>query len=237
MTTLFMGHSRQSKGHAEQWGSVHRKKEKRAPAGVAQTRDSTGTARERVDSRGGRGGRGASRGGRGGGRGGHARGGHRELNGRSTTSPKPGDAHQQANSASTWADATTATGAEGSNANEAAGGPTSTPEAWGKPAGSGDAWGGVEHGASAASTAEPPVATIATSSTTAHPEETKAQSHQTNGWEKPEATSAQKVVKTPATTKLSWAQIARCVVFFFLFVNNWTDLGKYGTDNSKKLHL
>ena len=105
MTTLFMGHSRQSKGHAEQWGSVHRKKEKRAPAGVAQTRDSTGTARERVDSRGGRGGRGASRGGRGGGRGGHARGGHRELNGRSTTSPKPGDAHQQANSASTWADA------------------------------------------------------------------------------------------------------------------------------------
>lgn len=57
------------KGQVEQWGSVHRKKDKRHQ-NTAQDSKDRNVPRDRVDSRGGRG-----RGGRGGGRGGLSRGG------------------------------------------------------------------------------------------------------------------------------------------------------------------
>lgn len=71
-----------SSGHAEQWGSVHRKKDKK-PAPQSHSKDHTSN-RDRGDFRGGRGGRGGRAGpGRGGAaRGAFSRGGHHDTNGR-----------------------------------------------------------------------------------------------------------------------------------------------------------
>ncbi|KAJ8462112.1 hypothetical protein ONZ51_g11110 [Trametes cubensis] len=69
-------------GHAEQWGNVTRKKDKKSSTPTSSHPKDSSAGRERGDFRGGRGGRAARGGpGRGGARGVSARGGHQEVNG------------------------------------------------------------------------------------------------------------------------------------------------------------
>ncbi|TFK87864.1 hypothetical protein K466DRAFT_586010 [Polyporus arcularius HHB13444] len=167
-------------GHAEQWGSVTRKKDKKP---TSTPKDSSAG---RGDFRGGRGGRAARGGPRGGAaRGVSARGGHHEVNGHrakpSTSEPAStdtptGEAAAPAPANGDVADADPeATSAWGS----------STPTTWG-----GDTAainGGSPHPASAAASTSAPA-----------PTSTPVQ-----------AQAPAKVGSTPATSKLSWAQIAR----------------------------
>ncbi|KAI5119338.1 hypothetical protein M0805_004015 [Coniferiporia weirii] len=198
--------TRISEGHAEQWGSVARKKEKRTAPGTAHGRDAHGGGdRERADSRGARGGRGGGRGGRGGGRG-AGRGGHRETNGRHAPSPAPP------------ADSL-ATGSRSQNAPAA------------EDAASSEPWGGVNGSASGAATSTWADAGDASASTSVPTVESTSTAKRGNGdatasvWEngaaastpepkpqdpEPVHVSATKpLLKTPATSKLSWAQIAK----------------------------
>lgn len=127
-------------GHAEQWGAVSHKKEKRSstPAPAAQA-NKQGSDSER-GARGTRGGRGGARGGRTARGGGIGRGGHRETNGRhppssasqpvtteeSVTSP---DAQVKVNGDSAAAEPSS----EGAN-DWGTGDNSATPSTWGKPA-------------------------------------------------------------------------------------------------------
>ncbi|EJD04917.1 uncharacterized protein FOMMEDRAFT_139574 [Fomitiporia mediterranea MF3/22] len=186
-----------SEGHAEQWGAVSRKKDKRATAGSPAP-----SSGDRGGSRGTRGGRGASRGGRGGGGRGAGRGGHREANGRHASSPAPQSSStwtqesstpvagtDDASAASEWA---TANGASDQNA----------------VSGQGDA-GDSTVSVAASSSTLPKAKTDTTPSawgngTPAPSTELKPQALS------PTPTQAAKLAsKTPATSKMSWAQVAR----------------------------
>ncbi|KAH8112110.1 hypothetical protein DFH11DRAFT_539278 [Phellopilus nigrolimitatus] len=205
-----------SEGHAEQWGSVTRKKEKRATGGAAQTKDTHGGSdRERGEPRGVRGGRGGGRGARGGARG-SGRGGHRETNGRHASSPAP-QVHAQADSLTT--------GAWGKEA------PTSTEDValsgdWGNANGSASNGAAPKSGDSGdASGSAPAVEPTSTS-------DWGTIDTGTNAWGNGAAAAAAfpepksqaptpapvpvvkpvlkvPVSKVPATSKMSWAQIAK----------------------------
>lgn len=77
-------------GHAEQWGAVTRKKDKKAPGHASKDSFSTTERGGSRGARGGRGGRGGpGRGGAAGGRGFGARGGHRDSTPRAQHAPAP----------------------------------------------------------------------------------------------------------------------------------------------------
>ena len=183
---LIFAHS-STLGHAEQWGAVTRKKDKKTSAPQGQTKDSTST-RERGESRGGfrggRGGRGGpGRGGAAGGRASSARGGHRNHSHTHTGVPaSPAANGDTPLSADPWAEATAApasadtyTGWASTPETQAGTWGSNTESTWGAPS--------TANGSAAASPA------------------VKSQP----------IPSARPPVKTPATSKLSWAQIARCV--------------------------
>lgn len=164
-------------GHAEQWGTATRKKDKKAPA-QAPTSPQLGAGAPR-GARGGRGGPAAARGGaRGGARGAFARG----LNGHAKT-----DSFSNAHATSTPA----------SFADPPA--PAQDLSGWGAddtpvpaPAAATDGWGAAP---GPDESAEPPVPA-------------------TNGVHHSPAVAQAPVYKAPskpANSKLSWAQIARCV--------------------------
>ncbi|KAL5498206.1 DEF1 [Sanghuangporus vaninii] len=201
--------TRISEGHAEQWGAVTRKKDKRAAAAAASAASFAPASGDRGSSRAARGGRGGARGGRGGGGRGVGRGGHRETNGRHAPSPAP-----QASSSGAQA-----TPAPASGTADAA---TSTD--WPKTDGDSEpfttsAWGDAGDWPSSSN------ANAAASSTPSHGKTDAAPTAKTNGATatpaevKPRAPSpapapaavpvARPAAKTPGTTKMSWAQIAR----------------------------
>ncbi|KAL4253810.1 RNA polymerase II degradation factor 1 [Abortiporus biennis] len=201
---LELAATRISEGHAEQWGSVHRKKDKKSiPSSQSQSKDSTGAGnRERGDFRGGRGG---SRGGRGGpGRGGAARGAfrgaHHETNGRH---PKPTTAGltEQANAAPKDTSVAESSTPSKSAVEEA---PDVTGETTGDA--SSGAW-GAHTATSTPATWGGDTANVTVNGTTSHiPAPTPATSHP----HPPASPSVAKPTpKTPGTTKLSWAQVAR----------------------------
>ncbi|KAI0744688.1 hypothetical protein C8Q76DRAFT_700731 [Earliella scabrosa] len=168
-------------GHAEQWGSVTRKKDKK-PTSTSHVKDSSAN-RERGDFRGGRGGRAARGGPRGGAaRGASVRGAHHEVNGHRA---KPSVSAQAVKDtpAGDVATPTTANGeATDADPDAASAWTSSTPATWGDT--------NAVNG-STSSPAPAPVATLA-------PAPVQAPSP-----------APAKVVSTPATSKLSWAQIAR----------------------------
>ncbi|TBU59867.1 hypothetical protein BD310DRAFT_957925 [Dichomitus squalens] len=170
-------------GHAVQWGSVTRKKDKKPSSTSSYSKDPAG--RERGEFRGGRGGRAARGGPRGGAaRGAGARGAHHEVNGHrakapvSGQNPKDAAAAEPATPVPVNGDATEADP-------EASAWSSSTPATWG-----GDT---AAINGTAPSAAAPPAA-----HSIAVPAPAQAPTHNTA-----------KVVSTPATSKLSWAQIAR----------------------------
>ncbi|KAH9921107.1 uncharacterized protein B0H18DRAFT_1121523 [Fomitopsis serialis] len=168
--------ARISEGHAEQWGSVTRKKDKKPGPPHTQSKDAS-APRERGDSRGGRGGRGA-------------RGSQRPPGkpSQSGNAAAPKHAEEPVAASAGWPD-TPVNGAETFTEDTSEVPPaqtngtteqfTETPVApqsgWGSSTPS--TWGG------------------------------------TNGWASPAApvqrVATPKVAKTPATSKMSWAQIAR----------------------------
>ncbi|EKM52574.1 uncharacterized protein PHACADRAFT_176595 [Phanerochaete carnosa HHB-10118-sp] len=173
-----------SEGHAEQWGAVQRKKDKKSTAGVPQTQSKDHAAKqERGDFRGGKGGRGGRGGpGRGGAaRGAFIRGGHQETNGRHAKhGPSKGDEdvaqkiEEEAPAVDSAADVNGAKPVQDAPAAEPVSENTSTPATWG--------------GDTATNGSAPP-ASPAAPSQPSHP--------------------LVKFTKTPATSKLSWAQIAK----------------------------
>ncbi|KAI0717695.1 hypothetical protein C8T65DRAFT_707069 [Cerioporus squamosus] len=169
-------------GHAEQWGSVTRKKDKKP---TSTPKDSSAG---RGDFRGGRGGRAARGGPRGGAaRGVSARGGHNEVNGHrvkpSTSGPVSKDA--QAGDAASPAPVNGDVADADPEAASAWG--SSTPATWGGDTAAIDS--GSPHPAPAAASTSAPA---------------PAPAHAPAP-----APAPAKVVSTPATSKLSWAQIAR----------------------------
>lgn len=220
--------SLQVTGHAEQWGSVTHKKEKKATTTPAAQGKEVAGGRDRGEARGARGGRVAGRGGRGGatGRGGLSRGAHRETNGRHAPSPAPVEVASAsgawgASSSSKAQDTTTApahaastdaasaeTSAEGSSS--ASGAAAKVENDWTQDShavdsfsaqnekaststpgwgdGAGGAWGSTNGNGSAIQNPVAPVPTLAA-----------------------------KAVKTPLTSNLSWAQIAKSVSTRLLF--------------------
>ena len=169
-------------GHAEQWGSVTRKKDKK-PSSTSHSKDSAG--RERGEFRGGRGGRAARGGPRGGAaRGAGARGAHHEVNGHRAKASVSGQ---------TPKDATAPESATPAPVNGDAADADPEPSAWSSrtPA----TWGGdtaAINGTAANAAASPAAHSVAASAPAQAPTPGPA-----------------KTVSTPATSKLSWAQIAR----------------------------
>ncbi|KII90171.1 hypothetical protein PLICRDRAFT_124097 [Plicaturopsis crispa FD-325 SS-3] len=184
--------TRISEGHAEQWGSVTRKKDKKQPTSVP-----TSSSKE---------GRGAGAGGRGGrgGRGGPGRGGAVGTRGRGAPGGGRGGAvHPATNGRHTPSGSTNGTGAWGSPSPAVNG---VAPDAASKPAEEGAPW-PEETPAAAAPPAEPAPSTSESAAASAWGTTANAST-----WSEPEVngkTSASKPTKTPATSKLSWAQIAR----------------------------
>ncbi|KAI0742756.1 hypothetical protein C8Q80DRAFT_1273371 [Daedaleopsis nitida] len=174
-----------SEGRAEQWGSVTRKKDKKLTSNSTHFKDSSAN-RERGDFRGGRGGRAARGGPRGGAaRGASARGGHHEVNGHRAKPSVAGQTPNEAPAADGAApsipnEETTDTDPEGASAWG-----SSTPPTWG-----GDT--STINGSATHSAPAPIVTPVAAPA--------PAQAH---------SPAPAKVVSTPATSKLSWAQIAR----------------------------
>ncbi|KAF9815650.1 hypothetical protein IEO21_04440 [Rhodonia placenta] len=193
---LQLAATRISEGHAEQWGSVTRKKDKKAtPAQNSHSKDGS-SPRERGEFRGARGGRGGRGGpGRGGAaRGAFARGGHHEANGHRFKPSQPGDAatpkrvEEVANVDVTTP--TTPTNGSAKLAEEAANG-------WGTATTNGG-WNDV------------PTETTASNGWVESSTPATWGSIAANGSAVPAPSApASKVFKTPATSKLSWAQIAR----------------------------
>ncbi|KAI8972615.1 hypothetical protein BD414DRAFT_500093 [Trametes punicea] len=175
-------------GHAEQWGNVTRKKEKKPSAPASSHSKDSSAGRERGDFRGGRGGRAARGGsGRGGSRGVSAKGGHQEVNGHRA---KPSQSAEVAKDASLPDSAPSAAAngeATDADAEAASAWTSSTPATWGADTAAIDGAASRPTPSTAAATAPPPVP--ATSQTS--------------------ASAPAKVGSTPATSKLSWAQIAR----------------------------
>ncbi|KAJ6463342.1 hypothetical protein C8R45DRAFT_1080321 [Mycena sanguinolenta] len=181
--------TRISEGHAEQWGAVTRKKDKKGHGPTHVSKDSFSSPRG--DFRGGRGG---ARGGRGGStRGGaapRARGGIRgaaPTNGHTVATPThspsanawadaPLTADKAPDSTNTWA-TESSDPATASNWGESVDTPTpsATPSTWGGTTASTSTWADTDVNGSTSSLAAPQT----------------------------------KIVKTPATSKMSWAQIAR----------------------------
>jgi hypothetical protein len=225
-------------GHAEQWGSVIRKKDKKPPSHVS-SKDSISMSPSGSRGEGGfRGGRGGERGGRGGGRGSTGRGGQRGRGGRGgaainghavSPSVSGGSGITPGNS---WTDI--------ANMGATALAPTTTPmdstdptpktpdgESWVSP-GQETGWGNAAAAAAAASAPTPGWGASAASASTAAATpatttsawvaDTEARG---NGSAVPQQRQAQSQAtpklntvksKTPATSKLSWAQIARYVL-------------------------
>lgn len=174
-------------GHAEQWGNVTRKKDKKSSAPTSSYNKDSAAGGGRGDFRGGRGGRGA-RGGavRGGARGGvSARGGHHDVNGHRAKPSQSAEAVKDA----TAVDAPVTNGeAADVDGDATSAWNSSTPTTWG-----GDTT--AVNGATSHSTPAPaPVASAHTPAQVPAP-----------------GPSANKAGVTPATSKLSWAQIARYV--------------------------
>ncbi|KAI0920399.1 hypothetical protein AcW1_002154, partial [Taiwanofungus camphoratus] len=190
--------TRISEGRAEQWGSVTRKRDKKStPTSQSQTKEAS-APRERGEFRGSRGGRG----GRGGpGRGGAARGSfaravHHETNGHRPKPSQGGDATgwkrtEEASATPGVATPTTPTNASQKLVEDAS-------HEWSAPASNGiGTWDtNPSESTSGWATSTPPVWDTAV-----------------NGSASPavpaQAPAPIKPVKTPATSKLSWAQIAR----------------------------
>ncbi|KAH9922339.1 uncharacterized protein BXZ73DRAFT_104158 [Epithele typhae] len=171
-------------GHAEQWGSVTRKKDKKSTPTASYNKDAS-SARDRGEFRGGRGGRAARGGPRGGAaRGASARGGHHEVNGHRTKPSLTGQDDKDHVAPDAAAPLTTDGGAPDADADTSAWG-WSTPPTWG-----GDT--AVLNGSTHPPAAVPVAAPVAAASPP-----TQAP-----------APIAAKVVTKPATSKLSWAQIA-----------------------------
>ncbi|KAL7278639.1 hypothetical protein PYCCODRAFT_1387865 [Trametes coccinea BRFM310] len=184
-------------GHAEQWGNVTRKKDKKASTTASSHPKDASAGRERADFRGGRGGR-AARGGpaRGGARGGvSARpGGHQDLNGHRAKPSQSAEASKDA-SAPDAAPSVPANGETAEHEGEAA-------SAWGSstPA----TWGGDTAAINGTSSSHPaPAAAPASSTPAPAPAQAPTQAPA------PTPAPAAKSGSTPATSKLSWAQIAR----------------------------
>ena len=175
-------------GRAEQWGSVIRKKDKKSSAVPSYNKDSSAN-RDRTEFRGGRGGRPARGGARGGAaRGASARGGHHEVNGHRAKPSLSAQTPKDASAPDASAPAAPNGDAADADADAAAWG-SSTPTTWG--------------GDTAALNGTTPHTPSAATSAPAAPPPAQA----------PPAAVPAKVVSTPATSKLSWAQIARYVVF------------------------
>ncbi|KAG6843950.1 hypothetical protein H0H87_011456 [Tephrocybe sp. NHM501043] len=190
--------TRISEGTAEQWGSVSRKKDKKAPASAPASKE---TFTPRGDSRGARGGRGGRGGpGRGGaamrGRGGPPRGG--AVNGRSprVDSPNP-----------TQADGVTAAPSAAKDAPDAADASADpvVPEPAIQQNGTAPSAG---WGDSSSSQATPSVST-STSRAGASTTSTWGADTEPNGSTPSVHAVPSKPVSNPATSKKSWAQIAR----------------------------
>ncbi|KAI0351591.1 hypothetical protein OH77DRAFT_1506392 [Trametes cingulata] len=169
-------------GHAEQWGNVTRKKDKKSSAPASSHPKDATAGRERGDFRGGRGGRAARGGpGRGGARGVAARGGHHEVNGHRPKPSQSAEAPKDASAPDAAAPAPVNGEAPEGDAEGASAWTSSTPTTWG-----GD------------------TAAINGATTAPAPAPAPAPAHAPAP-----APSAAKVGSTPATSKLSWAQIAR----------------------------
>ncbi|KAI0759097.1 hypothetical protein C8Q74DRAFT_1451911 [Fomes fomentarius] len=169
-------------GHAEQWGSVTRKKEKK-PTSTSHGRDSS-VNRERGDFRGGRGGRAARGGPRGGAaRGASARGGHHEVNGHRVKPSVSGQAPKDASAT----DGVTPASTDGETADvdpdAVSAWGSSTPTTWGD--------------------------TTTVNGTEPHPAAPAAAATSAPAPAQASSSAPAKAVSTPATSKLSWAQIAR----------------------------
>ncbi len=192
-------------GHAVQWGEVSRKKEKKSTTGSHATpespRDSAG-GRNRGEFRGGRGARGG-RGGRGSGRRdassrGQTRTGPREVNGRHA--PAAGTVDVPAfETAEQTADSTWANGA--STSNDTAKQAATTSAAWASEA-QVEGWG-------AKADESPAVDTWANG--TDHTPATWGSTEEVKVPVKSAPAPTAQPTKTPATSKMSWAQIARYV--------------------------
>lgn len=191
-------------GQVEQWGAVIRKKDKKAPGHASK--DSLSTT-ERGGSRGARGGRGGrggpGRGGAAGGRGFGARGGHRDSIPRAQHAPAPAPAAAQQSTS----DAPTQNGTNGVT-------PDATPApAWGDsaPDQEGPGWASATETettkAPSTNWAETPSASAWGADTTVNGSAAASPSVQSK------SLAPKPAAKTPATSKLSWAQIARCARF------------------------
>ncbi|KAI0668821.1 hypothetical protein C8Q78DRAFT_1193665 [Trametes maxima] len=173
-------------GHAEQWGNVTRKKDKKSSAATSSYNKDSSAGRERGDFRGGRGGRAARGGpGRGGARGVSARGGHHDVNGH-RAKPSQSEAPKDAPVSDVTAPPANGEVAD-SDADTASAWNTSTPATWGSDT-------TTVNGA----TSHPPPAASSTSAPVHAPPPPIAP-----------ASLTAKAGTTPATSKLSWAQIAR----------------------------
>lgn len=185
-------------GHAEQWGSVTRKKDKKATP--AQTKDAS-FQKERSEFRGARGGRGGRGGpGRGGAaRGTFARGGHHETNGFRPKSSQAGDVSVSKRveevAASDAVTPSTPTNGSAKLAEDAS-------QAWGAAPAS-PAWDNAPADSTATTTSAWATSTPSTWGGDAAVNGSASPAVPANHAPSP------KVVKTPATSKLSWAQIAR----------------------------
>jgi len=180
-------------GQVEQWGSVHRKKDKKHQNGVQDSKDRS-APRDRADSRGGRG-----RGGRGGGRGGLSRGGAPGRSGQNGHRAHPSSRNEPVDLTTDITDPSTPASKDESAPSTSAWGSDPTPAdqahdslfqatgtAWGE---STPAWGAdmKPNG-----TPSPAVQTKSLALVPGQPKQ---------------------IPKKPATSKLSWAQVARCAPF------------------------
>lgn len=195
-------------GHAQQWGSVKTKKDKKPPTPSPKDHPAS---RDRTDSHGGRGGRGRGRGGPT--RGARGRGSPRAgpgVNGHASRSPHPGKTSSPAPDSADrqpvedFSDPVqpdkhdssdgilSAPNDSPSDPNHTAGLPASDPsipaQSWSTPSSWGASpWGAQDHSASAPPTSSQPIS------------------------------AAQRPTKLPATSKLSWAQIARSEISVLLY--------------------
>ncbi|KAG6808774.1 hypothetical protein H0H92_002954 [Tricholoma furcatifolium] len=191
--------TRISEGNAEQWGSVSRKKDKKAPASAHASKESFSARGDSRGARGGRGGRGGP--GRGGatgrGRGGPPRGG--AVNGRSPRVGSPTSAQVDGPAAST-ASKDAPDSADASAPEPVVPEPTTTQQ---NGVASQSAW-------TDASSSQPGSSSLpASSSWAANASSTRASDNEPNGSAPSVSAAPTKPVSTPATSKKSWAQIAR----------------------------
>lgn len=211
-------------GHAEQWGAVTRKKDKKAPGHASKDSFSTSERGGSRGARGGRGGRGGpGRGGAAGGRGFGARGGHRDSLPRAQHAPAPAAAAQQPSTSD--AAPPTQNGTDGVTADAAL-----TP-AWGESAPEQDGGGGGGWGSATDTETQ-----VAPSSNWAETPSTSAWGAEStvNGSAaaspavQSKSLAPKPAAKMPATSKLSWAQIARCARLLLFYVRSGSDVDYFG---------